>query len=78
MPNWTNRDEWAAATIESIEGWGTQLLAGLIALSGNKPKLSPPERIEHPDRPEPEPVKPKNVVSIAEFQQMVASEMPTP
>jgi hypothetical protein len=78
VPKWTARDEWAASTIEVIERWGTELLSGLIALGGSKPRLPRPERIEHPDRPEPEPVKPKNVLSVAEFERQISGEATTP
>ena len=66
-PDWTRQDEWAARTLESIEHWGPVLF---MALTGGKGRAKPPVRIfDHPDRPK---EKPKNVVSIAEFEKKMS------
>lgn len=56
-PVWTNEDERAAQIVEAINWQGYEVLSGLILMAGGKPSLPEPQRIQHPDRPEP--VKPK-------------------
>jgi hypothetical protein len=50
-PKWRSEDELGAQILESLDWLRYEVVSGLIALSGTKPRLQAPERLGHPDRP---------------------------
>ncbi len=61
QPEWTQRDEWAAQTVEAI-----YLATGLLFSAHFKGKMPEPPRVfEHPDRAGGEKPKPKGKPRLA-------------